>query len=42
MLRAITLKGANVTHIGPDLLALALLGVVSLAVSIRSFRKQLE
>jgi len=42
MLRAITLKGANVTHIGPDLLALALLGVASLAISVRSFRKQLE
>jgi ABC-2 type transport system permease protein len=42
MLRAITLKGANVTHIGPDLLALTLLGVVSLVISVRSFRKQLE
>jgi ABC-2 type transport system permease protein len=42
MLRAIMLKGANVTHIGHELSALALLGVVNLAISVRSFRKQLE
>jgi ABC-2 type transport system permease protein len=42
MLRAITLKGAEVRHIAPDLLALTLVGVVSLAISVRSFRKQLE
>jgi ABC-2 type transport system permease protein len=42
MLRAIMLKGASIEHIGPQLLALALLGVANLAVSVRSFRKQLE
>ena len=42
MLRAIMLKGANITHIGPQLSALALLGVANLVISVRSFRKQLE
>jgi len=42
MLRAITLKGATVAYIGPNLLALTLLGVGSLVISVRSFRKQLE
>ena len=42
MLRATMLKGANITHIGPQLSALALLGVANLVISVRSFRKQLE
>jgi ABC-2 type transport system permease protein len=42
MLRAIMLKGANITHIGPQLSALALLGIANLVISVRSFRKQLE
>ena len=42
MLRAIMLKGANISHIGPQLSALALLGVANLVISVRSFRKQLE
>jgi ABC-2 type transport system permease protein len=42
MLRAIMLKGANITHIGPQLSVLALLGVANLVISVRSFRKQLE
>jgi ABC-2 type transport system permease protein len=42
MLRAILLKGASVRHIGPQLSALALLGVAYLVLSVRSFRKQLE
>ncbi|HJX38377.1 MAG TPA: ABC transporter permease [Anaerolineae bacterium] len=42
MLRAIMLKGATITHIGPQLSALALLGVANLVISVRSFRKQLE
>jgi ABC-2 type transport system permease protein len=42
MLRAIMLKGAGMAHIGPQLLALALLGVANLVISVRSFRKQLE
>jgi len=42
MLRAIMLKGATITQIGPQLSALALLGVANLVISVRSFRKQLE
>jgi ABC-2 type transport system permease protein len=42
MLRAILLKGASMRHIGPQLSALALLGVAYLVLSVRSFRKQLE
>ena len=42
MLRAIMLKGATIAHIRLQLTALSILGVVSLAVSVRSFRKQLE
>jgi ABC-2 type transport system permease protein len=42
MLRAIMLKGASIRHIGPQLSALALLGVANLVISVRSFRKQLE
>ncbi len=41
MLRAIMLKGATLAHIGPELLALLALGIVSLGISVRSFRKQL-
>ncbi len=42
MLRAIMLKGASITHIGPQLSALVVLGIASLAISVRSFRKQME
>jgi ABC-2 type transport system permease protein len=42
MLRAIMLKGATVAHIRPQLVTLMVLGAASLAVSVRSFRKQLE
>jgi ABC-2 type transport system permease protein len=41
MLRAIMLKGATIVHIGPELFALLALGIVSLGISVRSFRKQL-
>jgi ABC-2 type transport system permease protein len=41
MLRAIMLKGATLAQIGPELLALLVLGIVSLGISVRSFRKQL-
>jgi ABC-2 type transport system permease protein len=42
MLRAIMLKGASFVHIQNQLLALAVLGGVSLVISVRSFRKRLE
>ena len=42
MLRAIMLKGATLAQIRTQLLALLVLGVASLAISMRSFRKQLE
>lgn len=42
MLRSIMLKGASVRHIWPQLSALALLGLAYLAISVRSFRRQLE
>ncbi|HUV73089.1 MAG TPA: ABC transporter permease [Anaerolineae bacterium] len=41
MLRAIMLKGATITDIGLQLFALLLLGIASLTISVRSFRKQL-
>jgi ABC-2 type transport system permease protein len=41
MLRAIMLKGATIADISLQLFALLVLGVVSLTISVRSFRKQL-
>jgi ABC-2 type transport system permease protein len=41
MLRAIMLKGATVAHVWPQLSALVALGIVSLAISVSSLRKQL-
>jgi len=41
MLRAIMLKGATIADIGLQLFALLLLGIASLTISVRSFRKQL-
>lgn len=42
MLRAIMLKGATIAQIRTPLLALVVLGIASLALSLRSFRKRLE
>lgn len=42
MLRAIMLKGAALSHIGRELLALVALGAASLVVSTRAFQKRLE
>lgn len=42
MLRAIMLKGATLTSLGPQVTALVGLGIASLMVSVRSFRKRLE
>jgi ABC-2 type transport system permease protein len=42
MIRAIMLKGATIAQIRTQLLALLVLGIASLAISMRSFRKQLE
>lgn len=41
MLRAIMLKGATIADISLQLFALLVLGIVSLTISVRSFRKQL-
>ena len=42
MLRGIMLKGASLASLQPQLIALTGLGIASLAISVRSFRKQLE
>jgi ABC-2 type transport system permease protein len=42
MLRAIMLKGATIAQIWTQLFALLVLGIASLALSMRSFRKRLE
>ena len=42
MLRAIMLKGATLAQVRTQLSALLVLGVASLAISVRSFRKRLE
>jgi len=42
MLRAIMLKGAGLSHVGRELLALVTLGAASLVVSTRAFQKRLE
>jgi ABC-2 type transport system permease protein len=42
MLRAIMLKGASLSHVARELLALVALGAASLVVSTRAFQKRLE
>lgn len=41
-MRSIMLKGATVTDITPQVVALVALGIASLIISVRSFRKRLE
>ncbi len=41
-MRSVMLKGATLGDIGPQVIALAVLGIASLVVSVHSFRKRLE
>ena len=41
-MRSIMLKGATPSHIGPQVMALMVLGIASLIINVRSFRKRLE